>query len=88
MHACILQISLNIHKEPVFPVFPRNRPGFDHDHVDMIEDEVSQHVIEGTAGMRQFKAETDLACSLLIDLTVCQDHKAGCVALIILDGRL
>ena len=54
----------------------------------MIEDEVSQHVIEGTAGMRQFKAETDLAGSLLIDLAVCQNHKAGRIALIVLDGRL
>ena len=45
-HIRIVQISLNIHEEPVLPVSSRNRAGFNHLHIQMAERKVIQHVIK------------------------------------------
>ena len=56
----ILQIAFNINEKTVFPAPAGNRPGFNHPHVDMVENKIAQHIVEGTAFVGEFKADADL----------------------------
>ena len=80
-HIRIVQISLNIHEEPVLPVSSRNRAGFNHLHIQMAERKVIQHVIESAALVGQLKADAHPIGLLPVNGLSGQNQKAGGIIL-------
>lgn len=75
LHTAVTQIPFKVNKETIFPLFLRNRTGFDLCHIQIIIDKMGQCVIQTSTLMWNLKTYTDFSCFFLINLFFGYDNK-------------
>ena len=76
-HGAVSQVAFELDEEAVFPASVLDGAAFNFGHVDIVVNKMAEHVVQGTAFVRQFETDVDLACVLAEYFLVRDDDESG-----------
>ncbi len=87
-HRAVREIPVKVNKETVFPVPPLYGSALDSVHIQIIINEMGQHMIEGTALMGNLKTNADFSGVFQKDFLIRHDNKSCGIGAGLVDALL